>query len=69
MTWKSKIRKNALTYSHSFQFAGLFWLSILVLCHLDDLLSNIREEIKTLRLHFNSTISRSPLIGGSREGD
>lgn len=44
----SKIRENALTYSHSFQFVGLLWLSILVLCHLDDLLSNISEEIKTL---------------------
>lgn len=44
----SKIRENALTYSHSFQFVDLLWLSILVLCHLDDLLSNVSEEIKTL---------------------
>lgn len=36
-----KSEKTHIPYSHSFQFAGLFWLSVLVLCHLDDLLSNI----------------------------
>lgn len=43
-----KAEKMHTSYSHSFQFAGLFWLSVLSLCHLGDLLSNISEEIKTL---------------------